>query len=76
MSEERYLTTEPGTRIEWVVGKPTFWARVRHGRRALCDVYWGTHGCERKPGHKGAHRCGRGCPPFDPTYAFGEDWHG
>lgn len=37
-----------------------------------CRAYWGTHACKRPRGHRGGHRCDRGCDGPNP-YAFGED---
>jgi hypothetical protein len=67
-----FLTTTPGTQVQVTFSPQT--ARL-FARRKLCDVYWGSHGCARKRGHRGKHRCGRRCPPFSPAYAFGDDWH-
>lgn len=73
----KFLTTTPGAQVSIEIPQETRWHWLRRiMRRPKCDVYWGSHGCERRPGHRGQHRCGRGCPPFDPTYAFGKDWHG
>lgn len=62
-----------------------FWLRPWEG----CRTYWGSHGCDRRRGHRGRHRCGgllrdRCChgyeaPPWwapwrpDTTRYFGDD---
>ena len=46
-------TITPGSRgyeswtMRWAGGRPA----------STCDVYWGSHGCGRKPNHGGGHRC-------------------
>jgi hypothetical protein len=39
-----------------------------------CRVYWGSHGCDRRRGHRGKHRCECGSTGYGPgTRYFGED---
>jgi hypothetical protein len=34
------------------------WYGVAAGpREKTCDIYWGSHGCHRTPGHRGHHHC-------------------
>jgi hypothetical protein len=72
-----YLTTTPATQVIITTVAPGQLRRLANRlRRPRCDVYWGSHGCERPRGHRGQHKCGKGCPPFYAEYAFGDDWHG
>ena len=41
--------SEDGVRLEGVLNP--------EAHEVSCQVYWGSHGCERPNGHKGAHWC-------------------
>jgi hypothetical protein len=48
---DEYLTTTPGTQlgIQGKIGAPG---------KPLCDVYWGSHGCDKRRHHRGSrHKC-------------------
>jgi hypothetical protein len=50
------------------------WFVSRRGNRG-CDVYWGSHGCYRKRGHRGSHVCQCGGLPYrgSATNFYGDD---
>ena len=50
------------------------WVRLYQGTDWE-DIYWGSHGCHRKPGHRGWHMCECGGLPYHgrATYFYGDD---
>jgi hypothetical protein len=52
-------------------------SRRRPSLAEQCRVYWGTHGCKKRRGHPGPHRCTHGCtfPETIPNVLYyGEDY--
>ena len=49
-----YLKTVPGPQFTFLKADP----KSDKPKAELCDTYWGTHGCDKKKGHKSAkHIC-------------------
>lgn len=86
--------------IVWLLDNLLPWRWPRRARRWIeervlapksppCRVYWGSHGCDKKRGHRGAHACGccdcdnhkrdhedNGCVAKPPYYGPGTRFYG
>lgn len=42
----------------------------------ICDIFWGSHGCDKLLGHDGRHLCGACCLRFEHDHTGAPDGYG